>query len=49
VLVDSMTASALEHDERFVLEPRPPENVRGFGEIRPVRLTRGLGKGLVLD
>ena len=49
VLVDSMTASALEHDERFVMLPQPPENVRGFGEIRPVQLTRGLGKGLVLD
>jgi adenylate cyclase len=49
VLIDSMTASALEHDERFVMVPQPPENVRGFGEIRPVRLTRGLGKGLVLD
>ncbi|WP_285320061.1 adenylate/guanylate cyclase domain-containing protein [Pseudarthrobacter sp. lyk4-40-TYG-27] len=49
VLVDSMTASALEHDERFVLIPQDPENVRGFGEIKPVRLTRGRGKGLVLD
>src|SRR6476661_385173 len=49
VLVDSMTASALEHDERFVLIPQDPENVRGFGEINPVRLTRGRGKGLVLD
>ncbi|UTT70813.1 adenylate/guanylate cyclase domain-containing protein [Arthrobacter sp. DNA4] len=49
VLVDSMTASALEHDERFVLIPQEPENVRGFGEINPVRLTRGRGKGLVLD
>jgi len=49
VLVDSMTASALEHDERFVLIPQAPENVRGFGEINPVRLTRGRGKGLVLD
>ena len=49
VLVDSMTASALEHDERFVMIPQDPENVRGFGEIKPVRLTRGRGKGLVLD
>jgi adenylate cyclase len=25
------------------------ENVRGFGEIQPVTLARGRGKGLVLD
>ncbi|MDR7081356.1 adenylate cyclase [Arthrobacter ginsengisoli] len=49
VLVDSMTASALEHDERFVLLPRPAEDVRGFGEIHPVELQRGSGRGLVLD
>src|SRR4051812_35655300 len=49
VLVDSMTAAALEHDERFVMIPQDPENVRGFGEINPARLTRGRGKGLVLD
>jgi len=49
VLVDSMTAAALEHDERFVLLPREAENVRGFGEIHPVELQRGSGKGLVLD
>jgi adenylate cyclase len=49
VLVDSMTAAALEDDERFVLIPRPPENVRGFGEILPVQLQRGSGKGLILD
>jgi adenylate cyclase len=49
VLVDSMTAGALEHDERFVLLPRPAEDVRGFGEIHPVQLQRGSGRGLVLD
>src|SRR6478735_6982118 len=49
VLVDSMTAAALEHDERFVLLPRDAENVRGFGEIHPVELQRGSGRGLVLD
>jgi adenylate cyclase len=49
VLIDSMTASALEHDERFVLVPQPAENVRGFGEIHPVLLARGEGKGLVVD
>ncbi|MDQ0029172.1 adenylate/guanylate cyclase domain-containing protein [Arthrobacter bambusae] len=49
VLVDEMTAAALGQDERFVLVPQKAENVRGFGEILPVRLARGLGKGLVLD
>ena len=49
VLVDSMTAAALDQDERFVLIPKDAENVRGFGEIMPVMLARGQGKGLVLD
>jgi adenylate cyclase len=49
VLVDSMTAAALDQDERFVLIPQDVENVRGFGEIQPVTLARGRGKGLVLD
>ncbi|HKU29200.1 adenylate/guanylate cyclase domain-containing protein [Arthrobacter sp. NyZ413] len=49
VLVDAMTAAALGQDERFVFEPQTAENVRGFGEILPVRLSRGLGRGLVLD
>lgn len=49
VLVDSMTAAALEEDERFVLLPRQAEDVRGFGEIHPVELQRGSGRGLVLD
>ena len=49
VLVDSMTAAALEHDERFILEPQQAEEVRGFGEIHPVLLQRGSGRGLVLD
>lgn len=49
VLVDSMTAAALEHDERFVLSPQKAEEVRGFGEIHPVLLQRGSGRGLVLD
>ena len=49
VLVDSMTAAALEEDDRFVLHPRPAEDVRGFGEIHPVELRRGSGHGLVLD
>ncbi|MDQ1624269.1 MAG: adenylate cyclase, partial [Actinomycetota bacterium] len=49
VLVDSMTAAALESDERFVLVPRPAEDVRGFGEIQPVQLLPGSGRGLILD
>jgi adenylate cyclase len=49
VLVDSMTAAALEQDERFVLLPRRAEDVRGFGEIHPVELQRGSGRGLILD
>jgi adenylate cyclase len=49
VLVDSMTAAALEGDERFVLVPRPAEDVRGFGEIQPVQLLPGSGRGLILD
>ena len=49
VLVDAMTAAALGQDERFVLIPQASENVRGFGEIHPVMLARGRGKGLVLD
>jgi adenylate cyclase len=49
VLVDSMTAAALEQDERFVLTPQKAEEVRGFGEIHPVLLQRGSGRGLILD
>jgi adenylate cyclase len=49
VLIDSMTASALDQDERFVLVPQPAENVRGFGEIHPVLLAPGEGRGLVVD
>jgi adenylate cyclase len=49
VLVDSVTAAALDSDERFVLIPQEAETVRGFGEIHPVLLSRGSGRGLVLD
>ncbi|MCA4133662.1 adenylate/guanylate cyclase domain-containing protein [Arthrobacter sp. M4] len=49
VLVDATTASALAQDDRFVLVPQKSENVRGFGEIHPVMLARGRGKGLVVD
>lgn len=49
VLVDAMTAMALEGDERFVLVPQPPQMVRGFGEIRPSILMAGTGNGLIVD
>ncbi|WP_426303411.1 adenylate/guanylate cyclase domain-containing protein [Arthrobacter sp. R-11] len=49
VLVDQTTAAALGQDDRFVLDPQATENVRGFGEITPVLLSPGQGKGLVLD
>ncbi|PYI38309.1 adenylate/guanylate cyclase domain-containing protein [Arthrobacter psychrolactophilus] len=49
VLIDSVTASALTGDDRFVLTQLPVENVRGFGEVSPVLLSRGTGKGLVVD
>jgi adenylate cyclase len=49
VLVDSTTAAALGQDDRFILDPQTTENVRGFGEITPVLLSPGQGKGLVLD
>ncbi|MFI5085692.1 MAG: adenylate/guanylate cyclase domain-containing protein, partial [Actinomycetales bacterium] len=49
VLIDSATAASLEHDDRFVLDHQPVQNVRGFGEIRPVILGRGRGQGIVLD
>jgi adenylate cyclase len=49
VLVDAMTAMALEGDERFILVPQPPQMVRGFGEIRPSILMAGAGEGLVVD
>jgi adenylate cyclase len=49
VLVDDVTAKALGGDDRFVLEAREPEMVRGFGEIHPVALRHGAGPGIVLD
>ncbi|MBW4095677.1 MAG: adenylate/guanylate cyclase domain-containing protein [Acidobacteria bacterium] len=49
VLMDLATASALRNDDRFVLEPQETQDIRGFGEIKPVRLLRGRGDGLVVD
>lgn len=49
VLIDSVTASALRNDDRFILTQLPVENVRGFGEVAPVLLKRGTGTGLVID
>jgi adenylate cyclase len=49
VLVDDLTAGVLGNDPRFVLRPLEVQNVRGFGEVRPVALARGEGTGIVLD
>lgn len=49
VLVDTTTAARLALDDRFVLEPQEVRSVRGFGDVQPVRLSRGAGEGLVLD
>ncbi|MDQ4502836.1 adenylate/guanylate cyclase domain-containing protein [Sinomonas sp. ASV322] len=49
VLVDELTAGVLGGDPRFVLAPLDAQNVRGFGEVRPVALRRGEGTGIVLD
>lgn len=49
VLVDATTASTLAGDERFVLIPQKVRTVRGFGEVNPVTLAHGTGKGLVVD
>ncbi|WP_138443685.1 adenylate/guanylate cyclase domain-containing protein [Sinomonas susongensis] len=49
VLVDELTAGVLGSDARFVLSPLAAQNVRGFGEVRPVALSRGEGTGIVLD
>ncbi|WP_156144234.1 adenylate/guanylate cyclase domain-containing protein [Sinomonas humi] len=49
VLVDELTAGVLGSDARFVLSPLEAQNVRGFGEVRPVALSRGEGTGIVLD
>jgi adenylate cyclase len=49
VLVDDLTAGVLGNDPRFVLTPLEVQNVRGFGEVRPVALGRGEGTGIVLD
>jgi adenylate cyclase len=49
VLVDASTASVLEDDDRFILAAQPPQSVRGFGDVRPVRLTAGTGLQLEVD
>ncbi|MGP5724923.1 adenylate/guanylate cyclase domain-containing protein [Arthrobacter rhombi] len=49
VWTDSVTAGTLEGDDRFVLDPQPTTQVRGFGDINPVVLSMGKGAGLVLD
>lgn len=49
VLTDDSTADALEDDERFVLIPQGVRNVRGFGNVRPVAITPGIGNELEID
>lgn len=49
VLTDASTAEALEDDKRFVLIPQGVRNVRGFGNVRPVAITPGIGNELEID
>ncbi|WP_029513939.1 adenylate/guanylate cyclase domain-containing protein [Nesterenkonia sp. F] len=49
VLVDSVTARALEPDDDYLMVPQPPRMVRGFGEVTPHMLLRSGGTGIVLD
>lgn len=49
VLTDSVTAETLEDDEKFVLIPQGVRNVRGFGNVRPVAVTPGIGNELEID
>ncbi|WP_083702000.1 adenylate/guanylate cyclase domain-containing protein [Tersicoccus sp. Bi-70] len=49
VLTDQSTARMLASNDTFVLTPQPTANLRGFGEVHPVLLTRGQGSGLVVD
>lgn len=46
VLTDSATAEILEDNQQFVLIPQGVRNVRGFGNVRPVALTPGIGNEL---
>ncbi|MDY3048539.1 MAG: adenylate/guanylate cyclase domain-containing protein [Rothia sp. (in: high G+C Gram-positive bacteria)] len=49
VLTDAATAQALEDDARFVLIPQGVRNVRGFGNVKPVAITPGIGNELDID
>ncbi len=49
VVTDDSTAHTLADDQRFVLTPRDIQDIRGFGEIRPVGLTPGIGNELEID
>lgn len=49
VLTDDSTAEVLEDDRRFVLIPQGVRNVRGFGNVRPVAITPGIGNELEID
>lgn len=49
ILVDSVTARALESEDDYLLVPQPPRIVRGFGEVQPHMLLRAGGTGIVLE
>ena len=49
VLTDATTAAALGGDDRYVLLPQAIRSIRGFGDVQPVTIARGRGRGLTLD
>ena len=49
VLIDALTAATLAGNERYITRELEARTVRGFGEIRPFLLERGVGEGLVID
>lgn len=49
VLTDHLTSRVLAGDDRFVLDPREPVELKGFGSVTPYDLTQGEGPGLTLD
>ena len=49
ILVDSVTAQALEAAEDYLLVPQPPRVVRGFGEVQPHLLLRAGGSRVVME
>lgn len=49
VLTDATTAAALGGNDRYVLLPQAIRSIRGFGDVQPVTIARGRGRGLSLD